>query len=221
MFRNPRENTSAAIETPLKPSIGRPPTPPNIRVFREPLPTMASTKPLTPRPNSKTNVPSSARQSVKKSPIVKISGKSNASILNFFKKVDSPLKDESIFLSQRSTDKDIPTRPGQPSPETEEFEVDVEDIYEVADLDSKRFNELGGSVKRRKTSIGSSSSLKSSSQETSALEAKLHEESTVSKDLKPLNVPVSVLLDSTRKTRQKKTKPRGPFLDDSDSENEL
>jgi len=216
MFRNPRENAWAAIETPLKPSTGRPPTPPT-QAPREHLATMASTgssKPLTPRPNSKTNVPLSTRQSVNKTTVVKINGKTNASILNFFKKVDSPLKDESIFLSQRSTDKDIPTRAGIASPRAVDIEVDIdvdlEDIYGPADLDTKRFNELGGSIKKRKTSIGSMSSVTSND-----------EKSMAAKSTRPPNVQASLPSEPTKKAKPKKSKPKGPFLADSDSEDEL
>src|ERR1700710_2687833 len=104
MFRNPRENASESNNTPLKPSMGRPPTPPNTKRTSHSraaiLSAKGSKKPLTPRPNAKSNVPSVGRQSAKKVVVGKIGGKPNASILNFFTKVESPLKDDSIFLSQ-------------------------------------------------------------------------------------------------------------------------
>ena len=99
MFRNPRENASSLIEIPLKPSTGRPPTPPNrTRTARQrsTMPSRSSTKPLTPRPNSQSNMASVNRQSTKqampaKAPVKnqgKAPSKPNASILNFFKKVN-------------------------------------------------------------------------------------------------------------------------------------
>ena len=155
MFRNPRENSSEFIETPLKPSTGRAPTPPNgeraSHTLAVTMATKSSTKPLTPRAISNSNVQSASRQSAKKALAGKSNGNSNNSILNFFKKVDSPLKDDSIFLSQASQLDNVPTRPRMLSPSSD---ADIDDLYDEEDITGYRFNENGGPVKRRKTSTG-------------------------------------------------------------------
>ena len=118
-------------------------------------------KPLTPRPNSgnvpvvKTvgkNVETPAKTPSKES-------RNNKSILNFFKKVDSPVKggdregEEGIFLSQGA---DIGRRR---EAERRGFDAELEDLEDLEDLygdgngDRDRFNESAGSVKRRKMDI--------------------------------------------------------------------
>ena len=77
-------------------------------------------------------MPASNKQNTKKVVLSKAGGKTpgkpNASILNFFKKVDSPLVDESIFLSQGSAN--VPTQPKSPTPdlgsEAEDFHGDFD-----------------------------------------------------------------------------------------------
>src|ERR1700738_203243 len=106
MFRKPRENASASTDIALKPSTGRPPTPPyGARPEREPSTSTMNTrksptKPLPLRQNS--NVPILGRQGTKKVAYSsKTPTKQNGSILNFFKKVDGPGKEEApLFLSQ-------------------------------------------------------------------------------------------------------------------------
>ncbi|KAF4633249.1 hypothetical protein G7Y89_g4878 [Cudoniella acicularis] len=186
------------IETPLRPSIGRPPTPPGeSRTPHQTTSTMSSrgsAKPLTPRPNSKSNVPTLGRQGTKKVFVAKTPSKPNASILSFFKKVDSPLKDDSIFLSQGSPAKNAPTRP-KPSPDL--LDDELYDIY--GDDESERFNEIVGSVKRRKTTRNTKISNVSCRRETHAHHL--------------LPTPSSRL-------GQKKTRRKGPFLSDSESDYE-
>lgn len=110
-------------------------------------------------------------------------GKPNASILAFFKKVDNPLKDESIFLSQGSHE-----GPVLPSPEV--LDAEIESLY--AD---DRFNELGGSVKKRRTS-----------NDVAAL------------DTSPAD---NVLPVAEERLKMKYKKRRtGPFLSDSDTDEE-
>ena len=172
------------------PSTGRPPTPPSdtssrtssTMVFRN-----GSSKPLTPRPNSKSNTPLPTRlnSSTKKSVLgpTKVPGKPNTSILNFFKKVDNPLKDDSIFLSQGAHE----------TPELSSKDIldsEIEDLY-----GDDRFNELGGPMKKRKTSNGATS------MDT------------------PVTICTPALVDKTVKTKLKKRR-MGPFLSDSDTEEE-
>jgi DNA cross-link repair 1A protein len=146
MFRKPREDASSPSNTILTPLAGRPPTPPSDTISRASS-IMAShngpSKPLTPRPNSKSNNPLSIRSnsSVKKSIVgpAKVLGMPNASILNFFKKVDNPLEGDSIFLAQGAHD-------GPELPRPDMLDAEIEDLY-----GDDRFNELGGPVKKRKT----------------------------------------------------------------------
>lgn len=218
MFRNPRENASPSIETPLKPSIGRPPTPPNGARTPHPPSTMASrgsTKPLTPRPNSQANVAASNKPTTKKVVVAKAGGKTpgkpNASILNFFKKVDSPLKDDSIFLSEGSQAKKQPAPPRTPSPD---LDMEVEDLYGNSDgLD--RFNEVVAPIKRRKTSNGSTNSdLRDSGREDA-----------VSKAPDTSEIPEIACSppppDRSKKAKTKKPKRKGPFLSDSDTDGDV
>ncbi|PMD41693.1 DRMBL-domain-containing protein [Hyaloscypha variabilis F] len=122
MFRTPRSNANTNLSSsPIAPSTGRPPTPPNGTSTPHSLPPSTMTaKPLTPRPHSRSNVglPVVSKSLGKnggkggggggKTPS-KAPSRNNKSILNFFKKVEveveveSPGKggeDESIFLSQ-------------------------------------------------------------------------------------------------------------------------
>ena len=159
MFRKPRENDSLSADTPIKPSIGR--APDGTQSERKPSPTMStrksSTKPLTPQSNPRTQVPIIGRQGTKKVAYSKAGGKANGSILNFFKKVDSPSKDAgTLFLSQDSAvapryDLD---RTRSPSPGIFD-EEEREDLYSELDGSENRFNESIVSVKRRKLSVGS------------------------------------------------------------------
>ncbi|KAG9245555.1 DNA repair metallo-beta-lactamase-domain-containing protein [Calycina marina] len=229
MFRNPRENASPSIENPLKSSTGRPPTPPSSRsTTHQSLAAMTaiqgSTKPLTPRPNSKTNVPSTARQSVKKTPAIKNTNKPNASILKFFKKVDSPLKDDSIFFSQK-TSENIQARPRQISPDVSDFGIDIEDLYEADEnIDLKRYNELGGSVKRRRTSEGSTPGALGSDMEA-AVTAKKNDMGKIavssSQYTGKIQVSGQVITEPSQKIKRKKSRQKGPFLADSDSDDEI
>lgn len=175
--------------------------------------TKSSTKPLTPRPNSKSNLPSLGRQSAKKSAATKIGGKPNASILNFFQKVDSPLKEDSIFLSQGSQINGAPSRLRSP---TFDLEEDAEDLYgNNHSVGIGRFNEENGPVKRRKISGGSSPSDIASN----------GKQDTFANDI--IGVPVAEQACSPpppskiSKGKSKKSKRSGPFLSDSDTDDEV
>jgi DNA cross-link repair 1A protein len=235
MFRKPRENSSLSLETPIKPSTGRAPTPPNGAPAEwKPSPTMASrkssTNPLTPRPNPKTQVPIIGRQGTKKVAYSKAGGKANGSILNFFKKVDSPSKDDgTLFLSQDGSFalRDDSDRTRTPSPDI--FgEEEGENIYSKFDGLEDRYNESMRSVKRRKFRVSS---------ETEALAS----QDINSGDLRSASAggwgsmenghgpeaETSISGGCTppppAKVRITKSKPRkiGGFLDDSESEDEV
>jgi DNA cross-link repair 1A protein len=224
-----------SIDTPIKPSTGRAPTPPDgTRREWKPSPTMtahkSSTKPLTPQPNPKTNVPIIGRQGTKKVAYSKAGGKTNGSILNFFKKVDSPSKDAgTLFLSQGSSidQRDDSDRGRSPSPGIFD-EEEGEHFYIELDGSENRFNESTGSVKRRKLSVGPQT------EDVAGREINGEDIALVSsRGLGPMgNVHGTELHTSIRggctppppiaEAGTTKSKPRkiGGFLDDSESEDE-
>ncbi|KAF2773439.1 DRMBL-domain-containing protein [Teratosphaeria nubilosa] len=187
MFRKPRD------EGAVKPSPGRPPTPPATpaktpfslaRPPEAPAPKMAATKTRSSKP---VPLPTIGRQgptgSAKKSTAAAKakSAKPNASILSFFKKTDGS-GEPGLFVEENVRSGHV----GRPSPEVQDDEED--------DGDDSRFNESVGSVKRQKTG-----------HDLSDEEAELFGESPV-KRIDP-HPPV--------------TQPRsGPFMEDSDSEDE-
>jgi DNA cross-link repair 1A protein len=190
----------------------------------------SSTKPLTPQPNPKTHVPAIGRQGTKKVAYSKAGGKANGSILNFFKKVDSPSRDAgTLFLSQESiiAQRNDSDRTRSPSPAIFD-EEDGEDFYSELDGAENRFNESTESVKRRKLSIGSETEdiagRKIKDGDTALASARDVEcmenghgpevETPVGDGYTPPPPPANVGMT--------KSKPRriGGFLDDSESEDE-
>ncbi|KAL9579872.1 MAG: hypothetical protein Q9212_004845 [Teloschistes hypoglaucus] len=165
MFRKPRDVAEASIDSsPIKPSTGRAPTPPNsiasgkeksmelpqTSLQKTPTPLLGRSK-TTPRSNSKTSTTGGG----------KMGGKSNGSILSFFKKAtpgssrtNESTKDEDLFLGGPVHDEaedsiQTPTPPGD-----FEFEANFpRDAREDSPLDlSFRYNEIEGPVKRRRVS---------------------------------------------------------------------
>ncbi|KAG9231650.1 DNA repair metallo-beta-lactamase-domain-containing protein [Amylocarpus encephaloides] len=175
---------------------------------------MAPAKPQTPRPNSKSNVPFLGRQSSKKTPTSKTPGKPNTSILSFFKKVDNPIKDESIFLSQGAQELNGPVRP-KPSPELSDNEFD--DSYDGVEFG--RYNEAGGSVKRRKTSREEKLISVEEGPYEENLGIRCEEDIRAHKEKETCTPP---LPEHTQVKSKKamRAKRRGPFLSDSDSDYE-
>lgn len=234
MFRKPRESESLSVDTPIKPSTGRAPTPPN-RTPPEWQPSMtmttrkSSTKPLTPQSNSKTKVPIIGRQGTKKAAYSKAGGKANSNILNFFKKVDSPIYERSLFLSRGSTitPRDDLDRVRSPSPD--HFDTgDEESLYTEFDDSEDRYHESIGSVKRRKLSNGSETQRHvrpdtydgdtiATGTEVTKSTGHIHREASETAINGGCTPPPPM-----GKIRATKMKPRkiGGFLDDSDSEDE-
>ncbi|CAL3966326.1 unnamed protein product [Diplocarpon coronariae] len=219
MFRKPRENSSfdptAQIPTKLVPSTGRAPTPPNTTSTRALLATMtssSSSKPLTTRPNSKTNGSGSGKQttslSMKKPFSAKAVAKPNASILTFFKKVDGPMQDE-LFLAQRpGVANTFKTNCASPA-----LGVKLdEDLYADGHWDAEdwRFNEVEGAVKKRKTIGSMAGNYGDFVAEDSGLVAG---EGSVKNGFPP---PPPELKAGESKPRKRK----GPFLSDSDTDGE-
>jgi DNA cross-link repair 1A protein len=235
MFRKPRESISLSLDAPIKTSTGRAPTPPNEGPSEwKPSPTMAmrksSTKPLTPQPNLKTQVPTIGKQGIKKVAYSKAGGKANGSILSFFKKVDSPSTDGgTLFLSQ-----DGSFAPRADSDRTRTSSPDIfgededENIYSKFDNSEDRFHEFNGSVKRRRLSIGSETE-RFAIQETNGsdmveADARVRgplangdgsEAATSIRDGCTTPSPANV------RTIKSKARKIGGFLDDSETENEL
>ena len=153
-------------------------------------------------------MPPSNRQSVKKVVPAKTPGKTprkpNASILNFFKKVDSSLKDDSIFLSQGPQANNIPAPPRLPTPDIDD---EVEDLYGESDVADGRFNEAMVPIKRRKTSNESAySNPRENANEQEAPRASAIPESACS---------------PPPPDKSKKPKRKGPFLSDSDTDDDF
>ncbi|MCJ1413286.1 hypothetical protein MMC19_007391 [Ptychographa xylographoides] len=160
MFRKPREQLAVVVESPPTPSVGRPPTPPGVK----PKPIMASAtkniSSLTSQP-----IPVLGRSqtilrgvgSNRGSPSSKSKGKPNGSILNFFKKTDSPLKsnpsttddESSLFFEDHSGPHEQIPPTQTPTPPR-----DGEDFSSSQSL--TRYNEDPLPFKRRRISITSS-----------------------------------------------------------------
>ncbi len=170
----------------------------------------SSTKPLTPRPNSKSNTPSISKTSAKKPFSAKPASKPNASILTFFKKVDGPIKDDSIFLASGSKVANFKARPRLPSPEVlgDEFG----DLYSDGEA-GDRFNESGGSVKRRKFSGTSTPSAVGNDGDLMVDDVGVEVGEVPVKNGCTPPPP-----EPATKSKAKPKKRRGPFLSDSDTD---
>lgn len=168
----------------------------------------SSTKPLTPRPSSKSNTPSLVKQSIstKKPFSAKAAGKPNASILNFFKKVDGPVQDDSIFLSHGSKIGNLKNLARDISPVFAEEELDLYGDGE------DRFNEAGGSVKKRKTS--GEDTLSATGNDADFLETARENGVPVKNGCTPPPPEIAA------KPIYKPKKRSGPFLSDSDTDEE-
>ncbi|KAE9373219.1 DRMBL-domain-containing protein [Stipitochalara longipes BDJ] len=230
MFRNPRANANPA-SSPTLPSTGRPPTPPHGTSAPRTLPpsTMPA-KPLTPRPNSKSNVPVVSK-SVGGKNGGKTPARNNASILTFFKKVDSPVKerDDSIFMSQGGSGgvgnsaQRGRERVESPGFDAEELGLDGElDLYGDGE---ERFNESVGSVKRRKMGfLADEREVPDSEAEESQLSVFKFQRGLVdmtgdSEDEgERACTPPPPPPKPEAKVKPKKKRRAGPFLSDSDSD---
>jgi DNA cross-link repair 1A protein len=188
----------------------------------------SSTKPLTPQATSKINAPTLGRQSSKKVAYSKAAGKPNGNILNFFQKVDGPIKEERpLFLSQGSVkvQNNNSRTPRSPSPDI--FNASEEDdLFRAGTEAGDRYNESVSSVKRRKLSSGSISTQHEGQERTG--------DSTISKELVGATLPKDQSGSTTPiagpctppppdATIATKPKPRriGPFLDESEDEEDL
>ncbi|KAK4971150.1 DNA cross-link repair protein PSO2/SNM1 [Elasticomyces elasticus] len=240
MFRNPRENAIASSGLgPLKPSVGRPPSPPGTpnktaSIATQPIPTPTPTAGMATRTLSsrttpaKTNVlPKIGRGSTNpRKTTTPVNGKSkaqpNGSILSFFKKAETA--EPSLFISDGSAAPVTVERETSLS-EKDPYESAADDNPAIAlgcaaaslGNDETRYQEDGGSVKRRKTN-GDFSGPVSPKDSTASGQTQV--------DAQILNGGAASLSDDQR-TRPAVTpsgsnvpKRSGPFLEESDSEDE-
>ncbi len=174
MFRKPREAVGPAVtETSLKPSTGRPPTPP--MSISQPKPqsstgsmmTIASsTTLLTGRtkalPKNNARTPTFAG---------KAKGKPNGSILNFFKKAESALPhnvyikedEDSLFLDDSPIKRGVEMPVQTPTPPRDYDPPESPSgrlCHMISDHEEIRFNEDYGPVKRRRVEGPPSPSIK-------------------------------------------------------------
>ncbi|KAL8934349.1 MAG: hypothetical protein Q9216_005954 [Gyalolechia sp. 2 TL-2023] len=173
MFRKPRDTAEETIvSSPLKPSTGRPPTPPlsmtpKTKHTSESVcaPTTAILTPLLGR--SKTTPRTTGRASL--SAGGKVGGKSNGSILNFFKKADSTSsikqskqEEESLFLESTDLDVEGDAVTQTPTPPSDDYLAEQlcrDESTPIVPEEPLRYNELGGSIKRRRLSANQSKAL--------------------------------------------------------------
>lgn len=209
MFRNPRENRTLPDSSQLAPSKGRPPSPPRSASGIADMATKSARnglpKPTTHAPPQKkkaTQTTLVATDWSKKSPASngrkpKPQGAPNGNIMTFFKKAEDI--NNRIFLQERGSDPSIVL-------EGEEVNVGWSDEMSNCDMTSenveKRYNENGGSNKKRKVSEGN-----------------LIPEPACSPP-PPVDLESNALdaLVDGPKRMGKPLKKSGPFVDDSDSE---
>lgn len=224
MFRKAREKSSDSSH--VKPSIGRPPTPPNgaqDTVTGQSAATMAtrtsSTKPLGPRSNTKANVPSLSRPGAKKAFGQKTPSKPNSSILSFFKKVELP-DDGGLFLSggrQASPKQKNSLAMRESGRDILNIGNEDDDLYSATD-GTERYNESGYSMKRRKMS-GDFANERLNNMDGSIISDRVQPEVDTVKLVTAQDTCSPPPPDTATST---KSQPRriGAFIDDSESEAE-
>ena len=164
MFRKPRDpRPSVDIEVPLRPSTGRPPTPPpNTRKAGQltaPTVTTYSTQSPVPLPLAGKSDMSSKRTPTTTPGKVKARSGGNGNIMNFFKRADSgsiidvasKVDDDSLFFEEAPVKIKREALIQTPTPPREENLSDEIDILED-ESPTSRFNEDPLPCKRRKTS---------------------------------------------------------------------
>lgn len=212
MFRNPRENRKLPESSQIAPSIGRPPSPPRPSTGLGNMAAKPAMKKATSKANSNTPPPKkpaiqttlvgsdwakkAAMNNGKIKP--KPQGTPNGNIMAFFKKAEDI--NNRIFLQERGSD---------PTLTLEETEDDVGWSDETPNCvmtmvnGGERYNESGSSIKKRKISEETNEPLLVCSPPPPA-----DAESTALEFLAP-DIPKPAI---------KPLKKSGPFVDDSDSE---
>ena len=161
MFRKPREIAAAiASETPIHPSTGRPPTPPSSTKRTTQAPAAITTYTMA-NPTS-TPLLGKGKTLPKRTPsagVGKTRGKanSNANIMSFFKKTESPgssevqnkEEDDSLFVAEKSSKAHEKVAIQTPTPPRDEtFSDELECIKDESP--TSRYNEDSVPIKRRK-----------------------------------------------------------------------
>ncbi|KAK8218298.1 DNA repair metallo-beta-lactamase-domain-containing protein [Phyllosticta capitalensis] len=210
MFRNPRENRALSPSHQVTPSVGRPPSPPSTpAVAKAPLQQSSLIPNASPLMATRTMPSKSSRASKPKQTKLDFSkggAKSgtpkqkvqpNSSILSFFKKTDGPSYETGLFIEGSHSRKHLEdSEQGVGWDESELFPAEVGE--------ESRFNESSSTVKRRKLSRDSGSSVEEKSQPTDTPPTDTSEQRASQ--------------DAPKKAPPKR--PAGPFLDDSDSEDD-
>ena len=221
MFRNPRENAARDSEDKLKPSAGRAPSPPTSTSTHTAVPvTLAHTMPPKTRAMDSTAAkaaakaaPSPAAKTTKasKNAKTKLPEKNNGNIMAFFRKVSEA--NESLFVVDAGSRKSSTTKRFGKLAKSDTIQ---EEDGETSQDEETRFHESGMSSKRRKTSHASREGSVSVGHEGEVDQS--------------AGKPLQLIGEADGVDQQKceagvidesKTKRAGPFLDDSDSEDEV
>ncbi|ORY14536.1 DNA cross-link repair protein pso2/snm1 [Clohesyomyces aquaticus] len=210
MFRNPRENRKLHHSSKIPPAVGRAPSPPTSSISD--MAAKTASKPGVPKATStpakqrKTQTTLIPVEGSKKSPATngffkpkpKPSANGNGNIMAFFKKAEEI--NSRIFLAERGAKKTEEC--GLLDGEDLGWDDGSPDIVMLDSTSEDRYNENGGSVKRRRVSADTSLTTCTPPLEEHAVE----EVETKQADIK---------------SRSSKAMRRsGPFIDDSDSESE-
>lgn len=243
MFRKPRTQSLSVIDIPLSPSTGRPPTPPSSTTGKatvtdsHTMPSLAAKVPLPLLGPSQTLPRSTNRQSAA---VGKTKGKSNGSILSFFKKADSPKepaeplksKEEDLFFQEDGWQNNQETTQTLTPPQDEGAFITSRRTHGADDF--LRYNEYTGSVKRQRVSDQEWSLLPSEDEDglPSSLGRKEVNTSLATMVASSNEVPVPPALHTTPKVAVSdvpstssadnvKAARDGPFIEDSESEDDL
>jgi DNA cross-link repair 1A protein len=228
MFRNPRESVTLPGESVL-PSIGRPPTPPTATSRTRnsspyfgpaatPTPKLAGMKAQRIQPQAGSRSPASARKPSLATSNSKTRHLPNQSILNFFAKSDrseatstNSVDDQELFFQDpTSYEPSVSERDRSNTPAlTRESDHNL-----AVSSHETRYNESSSPVKRRR--IGSREATQTKEDEC-ALQSAEQSQGTHTVD------DTEVAINEPPKSRPTSTKPRrlrGPFIEESDSEEE-
>ncbi|KAF2750938.1 DRMBL-domain-containing protein [Sporormia fimetaria CBS 119925] len=208
MFRNPRENSSIPHSLRAQPSVGRPPSPPRSVVNPADTGTMTTTARRAPSTKAKAT-PSKSRHIQttlvpsdfgKKTPNngskLKPKATPNGNILTFFKKAEE--LNNRIFLQERGVN-GARDDGGPGDEDIGWFEGKDDGIITGNNEAEERYNENGGSNKRRR--ISDDIAIKACSPP-------------------PPDPEPDVVAELPPSTMMRDLKKKGPFLDESDSEDE-
>lgn len=209
MFRNPRENRNVPLDSRVANSVGRAPSPPPAgsavqhTIVRTDIPALPITRMATKTKSPATRVPAAAKAAQRKAAPAapKTPGKPNTLITSFFKKSDGV--DGGLFWGTNGS--------ANLTDDVEDVEHD-EAWQRTSFEDSDRYQENGLPVKRRKTSA-------SPTRDSAGPEpVQAARECTPPPDPKGASAEASIVEDIKNAVKAVSRATRGPFLEDSDSE---